>query len=107
MTDYSALIARVRSSYALTERDAREIADALEAQAKEIEELNEEVNCWAEAAGWPEHSPRQLRARIAELEAENAELSTRCLALFSLLPDEIRIGDIQKAVAALKGEKDV
>lgn len=44
-------------------------------------------------------------ARIAELEAQNAEISTRCQALFSLLPDEIRIGDIQRAVAALKGEE--
>jgi len=74
MTDYSGLIARVRSPYALTERDAQEIADALEAQAKEIAELNEEVNCWAEASAWPEHSPRQLRARIVELEKREKHL---------------------------------
>ncbi len=43
MTDYSKLIARVRSPFALTERDAQEIADALEAQAKEIEKLTDDL----------------------------------------------------------------
>jgi len=76
----------------------REAADALEAQAKEISQYKVDIN---EAL----LDCKSLRARIAELEAENAELSTRCQALFSLLPNEIRIGDIQKAVAALKGEE--
>ena len=40
MTDIAELIERARSPFALTERDANEIADALEAQAKEIEKLN-------------------------------------------------------------------
>lgn len=39
MANYNELIARVRSPYALTERDAQEIADALEARGKRVAEL--------------------------------------------------------------------
>jgi len=68
MTDYSGLIARVRSPYALTERDAQEIADALEAQAKEIAELKDQLrlisnDCWI------------ATARIAKLEAASKAFS--------------------------------
>lgn len=43
MTNYSNLIERVRSPFALTEQDAQEIADALEAQAKEIAEKDTRI----------------------------------------------------------------
>lgn len=62
MTNYSNLIERVRSPFALTEQDAQEIADALEAQAKEIAELKamhqRDIDCIKRAS-----------IRIAELEA--------------------------------------
>jgi hypothetical protein len=65
MTDYNKLIARVRSPFALTERDAQEIADALEAQAKEIAEkdarISELENGWLDEA-------KKMCARIAELD---------------------------------------
>ena len=61
MTEYSDLIARVRSPFALTERDAQEISDALEAQAKEISQYQVDVN---EAL----LDCKNLRAHIAELE---------------------------------------
>jgi hypothetical protein len=87
MTDYSELIARVRSPYALTERDAQEISDALEAQD----------------------------ARIAELESENAKFRA-AMEPVSLWSFEAQDGtpaikelhdDIMRIRAALKGEKDV
>jgi len=74
----------------------------LEAQAKRIATLEELRNEYRRAITLLKED---TRARIAELEAANAELYARCQAMFSLLPDEIKIGDIQRAVAALKGEK--
>jgi len=44
------------------------LEEEITAQAKRIEELEKEINCWHEAANWPEKSPLQLRSRIAELE---------------------------------------
>jgi len=67
MTDYSKLIARVRSPFALTERDAQEIADALEAQAKEISQYEVDVN---EAL----LDCKSLRARNVELEKRKKHL---------------------------------
>lgn len=81
----------------LTQRAAK----ALKAQAKEIAELKEQL---AEANAANLTFGNQS-ARIAELEASNAELSVRCQAMFSLLPDETKLGDIQKAAARLKGDK--
>lgn len=49
------LVARVRSPFALTERDAQEIADALESRGKRIDELESRLV--------------DKDARIAELEA--------------------------------------
>jgi len=54
------LVARVRSPFALTERDAQEIADALESRGKRIDELESRLV--------------DKEARIAELEAENKKL---------------------------------
>jgi predicted RNase H-like nuclease (RuvC/YqgF family) len=50
------LVARVRSPFALTERDAQEIADALEARGKRIDELESRLV--------------DKDVRISELEAE-------------------------------------
>jgi len=74
MTDYSGLIARVRSPYALTERDAQEIADALEAQAKEIADSKEWAAKVEDANDWLIERNRTLDARIAELEAALKDL---------------------------------
>jgi hypothetical protein len=63
---------------------------------KSVEKSFEQFNSESEIA--------ELRKRIAELEASNNELLLRCHALFSLLPSETKIGDIQQAVAKLKGE---
>jgi hypothetical protein len=71
MTDYSGLIARVRSPYALTERDAQEIADALEAQAKRIATLEELRNEYRRAIT---QLKDESRTRIAELEKQNGRL---------------------------------
>ena len=43
--------------------------EARKADAR-IAELEHEVQCWHEAASWPEKSPQQLRARIATLEEQ-------------------------------------
>ncbi len=83
MTDYSELIARVRTPYALTEHDAQEIADALEARGKRIDELesrlvDKEVRiselevAFREAIKEVSRCSRECwkyEARIAELEA--------------------------------------
>jgi uncharacterized protein (DUF305 family) len=68
MTDISELVKRMRGLAEYVD-DCDEAADALEAQAKEIEELKKELNAWHESANWPEKSPGRMRARIAELEA--------------------------------------
>jgi len=90
MTDYSELITRVRSPFALTERDAQEIAATLEAQAKEIAEKD---------------------ARIAELEA-----ALKPFAYYAeQIPDDVSdtasasgtVGDLRNARAALKGDQNV
>lgn len=103
-------------------------ADALEAQAKEIEELKKELNAWHESANWPEKSPGQMRARIAELEAALKpfeEKSSKSLADAEKLaanegyelPDDqtaediyawalaLTWGDLRAARAKLNGEK--
>jgi hypothetical protein len=74
MTEYSDLIARVRSPFALTERDAQEISDALEAQAKEIADSKEWAAKVEDANDWLIERNRTLEARIAELEKENGRL---------------------------------
>ena len=67
MTDITELVRRMRGLAEYVD-DCDAAADALEAQAKEIEELKKELNAWHESANWPEKSPGQMRARIAELE---------------------------------------
>jgi hypothetical protein len=63
------LVARVRSPFALTERDAQEVADALEAQAKEIATLEELRNEYRRAITLLKED-----TRIAELEKQNGRL---------------------------------
>jgi hypothetical protein len=97
------LVARVRSPFALTERDAQEIADALESRGKRIDELESRLV--------------DKDARIAELEA----VLTDCAdALESWVDDlyargsvpagygakyERDVAVVNAARAALKGEK--
>jgi len=89
MTDYSKLIARVRSPFALTERDAQEIADALEAQAKEIAVLRAALTDCADALeAWVD----DLYAR-GSLPGGYGEKYERDVAV------------VNAARAALKGEK--
>jgi len=91
-------------------------ADALEAQAKEIAELKAELNAWHEAANWPEKSPGQMRARIAELEEAldkaDAALSWMLLegcdeAIPETCPTEYQscVDALQSVRAALNGEQ--
>ena len=47
----------------------------------------------------------ELQARIAELEAENAELRLRAFALLSMLPDDTTCGELRAARDAL-GERE-
>lgn len=103
MTDYSELVERMRAYPA--NRLCIQVADALEAQAKRIAHLESHGELNEKLIQSLRDQVTEGDARIAELEAANAVLSTRCQALFSLLPDEIKIGDIQKAVAKLKGER--
>lgn len=99
MSDYSELIARVRSPFALTEHDAQEIADALEAQAETIEKriatLEELRNEYRRAITLLKED---TRARIAELEAMH-QRDIDCIKRAS-----IRISELERR-AALKGEK--
>lgn len=98
MTDYSELIARVRSPFALTERDAQEIADALEAQAKEIAELEADNKKLRE----------ELRACADDLEAE-LRAKYGCVKGGPIHPAENKrfqrdMDSVYAARAALKGE---
>ncbi len=74
MTDLS-LLEKLQIAHVTTgQKMFKEASDAIEAQGKRIEELEKEINCWHEAANWPEKSPSQLRSRIAELEAAMREI---------------------------------
>jgi len=85
MTDYSKLSARVRSPFALTERDAQEIADALEVQAKEIAVLRAALTPLADMDYWiePYHDAH--------------DSIEQC--------NQLTVAEIRAARAALKGEK--
>jgi hypothetical protein len=77
MTDIAELIERTRSPFALTERDANEIADALEAQAKEIRIYQQTeltyITRVADVQRECSEMEAKLKARIAELEAAWAD----------------------------------
>jgi uncharacterized membrane protein YccC len=113
MTDYSKLIARVRSPFALTERDAQEIADALEAQARRIAGYQKDADDYLIRLD----ELNALRARIAELEAALTDCAD---ALEAWVDDlyargsvsagygekyEIDVAVVNAARAALSGEK--
>jgi uncharacterized small protein (DUF1192 family) len=68
MTDYTDLIARLRAPVP-TVYDCKDAADALEAQARRIAELEKMLAVHRLAV-----DVDALKARIAELEAENEEL---------------------------------
>ena len=85
---YNTLINISRLEHERVRRLARN--EGAEVMEKSFEQLNLEIS--------------ELRKRIAELEASNNELLLRCHVLFSLLPSETKIGDIQQAMAKLKGE---
>lgn len=96
MTDE--LVARVRSPYALTESDAQEIADALEARGKRIDEMESRLV--------------DKEVRIAELEAtlkfyadaRNYDAVTNEYGdVYEGIGERDNWGD--RARAALKGEK--
>jgi len=129
--------------YLFSEREQliQEMADALEAQARRmafieaekdlyhsnwqvaqarIAELEHEVQCWHEAASWPEKSPKQLRASIAELKDAMRPLVARIADDgWNNVSDggrvAVRLGDLRKcqaildnsnAARAAAGEKD-
>jgi DNA repair exonuclease SbcCD ATPase subunit len=116
MTDYSELIEELREQARLEDEypeDAiikRRAADALEAQAKEIAELEADIDRNDE---WARGFIEKTDARIAELEAENAKFRA-AMEPVSLWSFEAQDGtpaiqelhdDIMRIRAALKGEK--
>jgi len=106
MTDYSELVERMRAYPA--NRLCIQVADALEAQAKRIAELDKaakdaikEVSYWSTETG-------KRDARIAELEAALKPFAYDVAECFQDDEDTeipVKIRGIRAARAALKGEK--
>jgi hypothetical protein len=104
MTDITELVKRLRErsgqydEYGWHSEIEIEAADALEAQSKAIAGLEYEARLFDEALG-------NAHARIAELEAEIAELR-EVLRETLAIAERNELGDYQsRASAALKGEK--
>jgi len=90
MTDYSELVERMRAYPA--NRLCIQVADALEAQARDIAVLGRRISECDDARDWLIERNRTLDARIAELERENRRVKNIIYAY-------------EAARAALKGER--
>jgi hypothetical protein len=114
MTEYTDLIARLRETGLRDDYDAYRAADALEAQARQIAELEERHDeCFRI---WDNYRI-DTNARIAELEAENAKLREAlkpfadCGVWDGYKDEEVfklgfKIADLRAARAAYLGEKN-
>jgi hypothetical protein len=120
VTDYTDLIARLRVHYG--NKHALEAADALEAQARRIAELEEEWEDLEEKTGDIHlryyEQIKTLYARIAELEAalkpfdvayqvyEQSDWPSKADLLERLISSCITVDDLRAASAAYRGEKE-
>ncbi len=108
MSDYSELIARLRSPFALTERDAQEVADALEAQAKEIADKDARIAELETALDDMHKGHDAICKYVSELEAALKPFAYDVAECFQDDEDTeitVKIRDLRAASAALKGEK--